>query len=111
MYNIGIDVSVLVQYYGITSSAMVHWDVYICMQNMPKEAKISVDKIQLMTYKNLLHRVEYFGLSGASMKALPEDEFRKVNANNKHTFLEPSSRNVCLMELLEQPSLPILVTC
>ena len=66
-----------------------------------------MDKIQSMTYKNLLHRVEYFGLSGTSMKALPEDELGKIDDDNKYAFPKPASRNACLMELLAQPLLPI----
>ena len=43
---------------------------------------------------------EYFSLSGVLIKALTEDDFGKINNDNKHAFLEPSLRNACLMELL-----------
>ena len=68
-----------------------------------------MDKIQPMIYKNLVHCVEYFGLSGDSMKALPEDELGKIDDDDdKYALLEPGSRNASLMELLVQPLLPIL---
>ena len=83
---------------------MVQRDVYV---RKPSLNKLECGQIQPMTYKNLLHRVEYFGLSGASMKALPEDELGKIDDDDKYAFLEPGSRNACLMELLAQPLLPI----
>ena len=64
---------------------MVQRDVYV---RKPSLNKLECGQIQPMTYKNLLHRVEYFGLSGASMKALPEDELGKIDddATNTHSL-------------------------
>ena len=72
---------------------MVQQDVHACKPCLNKLecGQNTVDDLQeLVTISR-----ECFGLPGASIKALPEDEFSEI------------ARNACLMELLAQPSLNV----